>query len=107
MIKKYDYILYPFLILSLLLGSMYACAPRAEDQSFRRTEPEAPGVHNLTIEKPGPPRPAMTMPRGDEHVATFFQQKLNDPEGKKDACKQYILTFTQDKVLWNWVRQNC
>ena len=107
MIKKYDLALCTFMILSVLLAFLYACTPRAEDQSIRKTEPEAPGEHNLTFEQPGPAPPALTVPRGDEHVDTFFEQKLRDPEGKKDACKQYFLSFTQDKLLWNWMKQNC
>ena len=104
MIKKYHAIR-TFLILLILLGSFYACATRPQERSLR--EPDTTAGQNLTMKKSGPPAPSLTLPRGDERVATFFQEKLRDPAGKKDACKEYILTFTQDKVLWNWARQNC
>jgi hypothetical protein len=93
------------MILLILLILLYACAPRPQQKFVRK--PENTAVPNLMVKKSSPP-PAMTIPRGDEPLATtFFQEKLNDPEGKKDACKQYFLTITQDKFLWDWLRQNC
>jgi hypothetical protein len=92
-------------ILLILLALLFACAPRPQEKSVRK--PENTPAQNLTFKKPSPP-PAMTIPRGDERLSTtFFQEKLNDPEGKKDACKQYFLTYTNNKILWDWLRQNC
>jgi len=105
MLKNIVYSIRTLMILLILPGLLSACAPRPQEKSVRK--PENTAAQNLTVKKSSPP-PAMTIPRGDERLATtFFQEKLKDPEGKKDACKQYFLTFTQDKVLWDWMRQNC
>ena len=95
-----------FMILPILLGVMYACAPRPQEPPFPNEK--VPAADNFTVRKSLPSDPALTLPRGDEpRSMTFFQQKQYDPDNKPDACKQYFLTFTQDKILWNWLRKNC
>ena len=94
------------MILPVLIGPLYACATGLKEKP--PPESKIPTADNFTVQKKAPPEAALTLPRGDEpRSMTFFQQKLYDPDNKPDACKQYALTFTQDKILWNWIRKNC
>jgi hypothetical protein len=102
-----------YVILPILLGLLSSCASPWQDEYLRRSERNA--TQDIIAERFGPPHQSTILPNGDEtwmyqyseHTLTLAQEQTRTPPGRNDDCKQYILTFTKDKILWNWMRQDC
>ena len=62
---------------------------------------------NDITKKLGPPHLIRELDSGEE--VWFYQYQPNFMSGDFDGtvCREYILTFDKNKILRNWVRQEC
>lgn len=55
----------------------------------------------------GPPHFTRMLDSGEEVWTYQYSGVVVGQTGGSSYCKEYILTFDKDKILRNWLRQNC